>query len=259
MHFYPHNIADFNNATRHLTRVERSVYRDSIDLYYDTESPLIPDFEKLAKRLLCSSDEEKEALKAVLDEFFDLEEDGYHCSRCDIEIEKYRANTSAKARAGKASGESRRKKKEAKKEQDLTGVEQVLNTSSTEAEQNPTKQELITNNQEPLIQSKDLVDKSTPKPKRKKRLPDDFVLSPHLRALACNYWVENNRPDLNPDQQFEQFTNHHRAKGSVMACWESAWKTWYTNSVAFNRAANQPKSKRGFVETHTESSWREGL
>ena len=28
MNFYQHHIGDFNNATRHLTRLERSIYRD---------------------------------------------------------------------------------------------------------------------------------------------------------------------------------------------------------------------------------------
>ena len=59
MHYYSHNIADFNNATRHLTRVERSVYRDAIELYYDREQVLNgADYEALERRLLCRSDEE---------------------------------------------------------------------------------------------------------------------------------------------------------------------------------------------------------
>ena len=97
MNFYPHHIKDFNNSTRHLTRVERSVYRDAIELYYDTESPLIDDIDKLSRRLLATSDEEKTALKDILNEFFELTEDGYYHDRCDKEIAKYRANTSAKA------------------------------------------------------------------------------------------------------------------------------------------------------------------
>ena len=43
MKHYPHHIRDFNQATRHLTRIERSVYRDLMDLYYDTELPLMLD------------------------------------------------------------------------------------------------------------------------------------------------------------------------------------------------------------------------
>ncbi len=89
MHYYKHSIADFNNATRHLTRLERSIYRDLIDMYYDTEKPLDADFDKLARRVLVVSDEEKTALKNVLDDFFVLESDGWHQHRCDEELESY--------------------------------------------------------------------------------------------------------------------------------------------------------------------------
>jgi uncharacterized protein YdaU (DUF1376 family) len=78
MNHYPHHIGDFNNATRHLTRVERSLYRDLIDLYYHTEQALNSDMEKLARRVLVRSQEEREALDLVIEEFFVLRDDGWH-------------------------------------------------------------------------------------------------------------------------------------------------------------------------------------
>lgn len=92
MRFYPFHSSDFNNATRHLTRIERSIYRDCIDLYYDTESPLDgTDLERLQRRLLCHSDAEKTALDIVLNEFFEEEDGLYMNSRCDREIAIYRS------------------------------------------------------------------------------------------------------------------------------------------------------------------------
>lgn len=88
MNFYPHHIKDFNNSTRHLTRVERSVYRDAIELYYDTESVLFYDIDKLSRRLLCVSEEEKIALKTVLSEFFIKTDSGYFHERCEDEIKR---------------------------------------------------------------------------------------------------------------------------------------------------------------------------
>lgn len=135
MNYYNYHIGDFNNATRHLTRVERSLYRDLIDVYYDTEQPLNGcDFDRLAKKVLANSDEEKKALKDVLDEFFTLCDDHYHNERCDKEIAKYHANTESKRKAGKASAASRQQK--------TTRVEHVLNECAT-------NQEPITKNQEP--------------------------------------------------------------------------------------------------------------
>ena len=52
MKHYPHHIGDFDKATRHLTRIERSVYRDLIDLYYDTEQRLTLDVAALCRRII---------------------------------------------------------------------------------------------------------------------------------------------------------------------------------------------------------------
>ena len=143
MNYYPHHIGDFNNATRHLTRVERSLYRDLIEHYYDTEAPLPDDFDRLARRVIASSPAEIDGLKYILGEYFHLVDGLYIHHRCDEEIAKYRANTTAKAKAGKASAAARK----AKKEQKGTPVEQPLNECAT-------NQEPITTNQEP---SKDYI------------------------------------------------------------------------------------------------------
>ena len=88
MNFYQHHIGDFNGATRHLTRIERSIYRDLLELYYDSEKPLTSDFDRLARR--CIVDEaDRTAMRDVLNEFFILSDDGYHNTRADKEIAVY--------------------------------------------------------------------------------------------------------------------------------------------------------------------------
>lgn len=154
MNYYQHHIGDFNSATMCLTRVERSLYRDLIEIYYDKEKPLTSDLRILKKLAMVHSDEEEAALKMVLELFFELSDDGFYCNkRCDEELDRYKANNSAKARAGKASAEARRKKIEAEKERDSTPVERVLNSVCTEDQQNPTNQKPITNNQKPITTS----------------------------------------------------------------------------------------------------------
>lgn len=75
MNYYQHHIGDFNNATRHLSLIERAIYRDLLDMYYDTEKAIdATSIDRLARRLQCTTEEQKEALKYVLDEFFILEE-----------------------------------------------------------------------------------------------------------------------------------------------------------------------------------------
>jgi len=144
MHFYQKNIGDFNNATRHLTRVERSLFSDAIELYYDTEKPLTLDINKLNRLLLANSQDEKDALLVVLAEFFTLTDDGYFNKRCNEEILKYQSYMESKSKAGKASAEQRAKQK-------ATGVEQMANTKATKHHQ-----ELLTNNYKPLTNIKPL-------------------------------------------------------------------------------------------------------
>ncbi len=107
MNHYPHHIGDFNSATRHLTFVERALYRELLDLYYDTERPLIADATKLARRVLAHTDEQREALQAVLQEFFVQEDDGWHNARCDREIAAYHERIEQQSRAGRASAAKR--------------------------------------------------------------------------------------------------------------------------------------------------------
>jgi uncharacterized protein YdaU (DUF1376 family) len=137
MNYYAFHIGDFNNATRHLTRIERAVYRDLLDLYYDTESPLPGSLDCLARRILVRSKHERAALELVLSEFFTLADGGYRNKRADEEIAKYRSKTELASVAGKASATSRRNKM-------AMSVERPLNERST-------NQEPKTNNQNQVI------------------------------------------------------------------------------------------------------------
>ena len=99
MHYYPHHIGDFNAATRHLCRLERSIYRDLIELYYETEAPISVDLERVARRIVATSPEERAAMVDVLNEFFSVGPDGWTHKRCEEELAKYR-RMSAGGRAG---------------------------------------------------------------------------------------------------------------------------------------------------------------
>jgi uncharacterized protein YdaU (DUF1376 family) len=159
MNHYPHHINDFNNATRHLTRTERSIYSDMIDMYYDTEAPLTLDVDVLKRKLLARTKEEKEAVDSILSEFFIRTDGGWFNSRCDEVLTDYFGNTSQKSVAGKASAAKRKENKEKRLkelngittdvEQKSTDVEQPLNYVATEINGTPTNHKPRTINQEP--------------------------------------------------------------------------------------------------------------
>lgn len=141
MNHYPHHIGDFNSATRHLTFVERALYRELLDLYYDTERPLNGDVKKLARRVLANTEELLQALEQVLEEFFCLREDGWHNARCDREIAAYKEKQEQQSRAGKASaakraGEKKPRKSAAADQHDATPVQRPFNDPLTNQNQN---------------------------------------------------------------------------------------------------------------------------
>lgn len=122
MNFYPFHIGDYASHTNHLTDAEDLAYRRMIDLYYMNEQPF-NNCSTLARRVKTSV----EVVQIILDEFFELQDDGcWHNKRIDAEIAKYQEIQNKKSQAGRASAAARTKS----------------NTCSTPVE--PTK------NQEPL-------------------------------------------------------------------------------------------------------------
>lgn len=185
MKHYPHHIGDFDKATRHLTRIERSVYRDLLDMYYDTEAPLPNDLNMVCRKIIARSNEESTAVEQVLNEFFILTNDGWFNSRCDAEIEAYKANNSQKAMAGKASAAAKALRKQQMLNARSTDVEQPFNECSTDVQQTnngtstnhkPINQSTInqsTINQEAQEYS---AETATPKPSEPKKVKIDSDL-----------------------------------------------------------------------------------
>lgn len=96
MHYYKHNIKDFNAHTAHLTRLERDIYRQMIERYYLTEEPLTGDLDALYRKLSIRTDEEEEAAAQILSEFFVMvigNPTVYQHCRCDEEIQVYRTRS----------------------------------------------------------------------------------------------------------------------------------------------------------------------
>lgn len=156
MNYYQHHIGDFNNATRHLTRVERSIYRDLIELYYDTEAPLTADLKRLSKKVMARSEEEIEALNDVLDEFFTLEGDVYTHSRCDDELAKvYKKSDTARLSAAK-----RWEKRKPKRQPHGDGNANAMraHSESNAIGMLPITQDPLPSNKNPLSGKPDLAD-----------------------------------------------------------------------------------------------------
>ncbi|NBQ17288.1 DUF1376 domain-containing protein [bacterium] len=102
MHYYQHNIADYRKDTIHLSLLEHGVYRQLLDQYYLSQQPLPIENQKIYRLINARSDDEKQAIENVLNDFFDKTEVGYVHKRCDIEIETYQAKSDRATQSAKA-------------------------------------------------------------------------------------------------------------------------------------------------------------
>ena len=148
MKYYSHHIGDFDRATRHLTRIERSIYRDLIELYYVTEQQLSLDLTTICRKIVARSNEESTLVEQTLNEFFTKTPTGWYHERCEAEIDAYRNATSQKSIAGKASAAKKAQKRQRALNGDSTDVEIPLNGDLT-ASQLTSSQEPVTNNHKP--------------------------------------------------------------------------------------------------------------
>lgn len=132
MHYYQHNISDYRADTGHLTLLEHGCYHQLLDQYYLNEEPLPLDIDKIFRLLTARTQDEKDAIKNVLKDFFVKTEAGFIQRRCDNEIKFYHERIDSAAAAGRKSAEKR-----ANSNGRSTGVQRMFN-------------QLITNNKEPI-------------------------------------------------------------------------------------------------------------
>jgi uncharacterized protein YdaU (DUF1376 family) len=109
MNFYKHHIGDYAQATSHLSFVEDAAYSRMIRKYYAEEKPLPADIRAVQRLVGARTKEEKQAVEDILNEFFELQDDGWHNKRCDAELA---ANCELETeREAKAANERERQKR----------------------------------------------------------------------------------------------------------------------------------------------------
>lgn len=91
MNYFEHHIRDYDAATSHLTWLEDMAYTRLLRLYYRKEEPIPADVKEACRLVRAVSKPERDAVAAVLKEFFDLRADGWHKDYCDEIIAEYKA------------------------------------------------------------------------------------------------------------------------------------------------------------------------
>jgi len=164
MYYYQHNIGDFDKKTRHLTRIERSIYLDMMHLYYTTEQQLPLDVAMICRKVLARDEAEKAAVIAVLDEFFAETPNGWFHGRCEEELAAYRKTKSQASAAGVASAAAKQARRQQAVNGTSTAVQRPFNDRSTDGQRSVNEtstgsqrevNQPITNNQEPITKNQE--------------------------------------------------------------------------------------------------------
>lgn len=121
MHYYQHNIGDYRRDTAHLSLLEHGVYRQLIDMYYLSETPIPKETQQVFRRLSARTQEEQIAVEIILNEFFLLTDDGWAHKRCDAEIDLYRKKANNSRENGKKGGRPKSTLEPEKTQQVISG------------------------------------------------------------------------------------------------------------------------------------------
>lgn len=170
MNYYNFHIGDYLRDTAHLSLVEHGAYRRMLDLYYASEKPLPLDVPWLCRLVRADSEPERDAVRFVLQHFFQKFEDGWHHKRCAAEIALAATKAKVARRNGKKGG---RPKTQRVSSGFLNGTQKKADAKLP-----------ITNNQEPITNNQE--------PKRNKETPPKLVASlpDWLPVEAWNAWLE---------------------------------------------------------------------
>ena len=112
MLWYKFHIGDYITHTTYLGDAEDLAYRRLLDLYYMSEKPIPLDTQSVARKIRLDLD----ITESVLGEFFEKDVDGYHNSRCDMEIAKYQHQVENNRTLGKRGGRPKKTESVTEKE-----------------------------------------------------------------------------------------------------------------------------------------------
>lgn len=225
MFYFKFHIGDYRRETQHLTLLEHGVYMTLMSTYYTSEQPLPKDERQLLRLAGARTDEEKQAVLDIVNEFFIPTETHWVHSRIDFELSEYHSKAEANRENGKKGG--RPKKNAPQKPNDnQSGFNPLKNKTQLVSETKPNDNPNITLTNKPINQLtnepiiKDIGTSDKPKKSKSvmKTLPDDFDISEQVRKWAS----ENNHHNL--EIHLDRFIEYAKSNGKKYADWDTAFK-----------------------------------
>lgn len=204
MNYFRLHVGDYLRDTAHLSLLEHGVYARLLHVYYTREAPIL-DADKY-RVIGARSADEREAVGAVLREFFVLDADGWRQQRCDREIAAYQEKAERNREVGRLGGRPVKPRNPEETQTVSTNNPDVTLASSQEPIEEKEKREERARKRTPAA--------------RGCRIPDGFPAEPEFA------WCQEHRPELDPPRVGQVFRDHHLARGSAMKDWPAAWRTW---------------------------------
>ena len=193
MNYYRHHIGDYLRDTAHLSMLEDAAYRRLLDLYYMREQSIPADHAAVCRLVRAREDDERSAVRVVLEEFFTLEPDGWHQKRADCEIALANERAETARTNGKAGGRPRKtgKQPEPPEREPEANPDETHPVISGIAEPNPDENSPSPNHQ-PLVTT------VTEVAREAAQSFDALACPPGIHAMAWADWIAHRRKRRKP-------------------------------------------------------------
>lgn len=231
MNYYERHLGDYARDTTHLTMLEHGAYTLLLDRYYATEKPI--EKGSVYRYARAQLKEERDAVDAVLREFFTLDGEVYRNARADFEIETARGRIEAAKANGRRGGRPRKNPEVSAEE---PSGNPALIENETQRKPNPSKIET----QQKALQSPDTNHQSRAPTRGSTRCPADF--QPDLE------FARRQLPDLDAEAEAEKFRDFEFSK--PRKDWPATWRNWIRqcrDSGRYARRRNGPDADRPFA------------
>lgn len=224
--FFPMFPSDFEAKTSHLSMAEDGAYNRLLRICWMTPGCTIPADEAwIMRRARAHTDDEKEAVRAVLAEFFKVENGRYSNARL--------------AREWLAANEAHEKRKNAGSKGGKAKALKANNSASSNAVAKPKQPE-----PEPEPEIKEEGKPSSQK-NRGTRLPRDWVLPvEYVEWALSQQWPEHViRAEAD---KFRDYWHSVAGQKGVKLDWQATWRNWMRNSKTpriYEGGRNEPANK----------------
>lgn len=257
MNYYEHHLGDYAKDAGHLTLTEEGAYRRLLDVYYIRERPLPVDFDECCKLARARSKAERDAVECVLQEFFELSQDGHHQARADAEIARF--HESKPEREARRENDRERQRRARERRRTLfeslraAGIVPSFYATTTELEgllsratsqtrpAGVTRDNTATQSPDTRHHKKKENPPAAPVPRSTKgsRIPPDWQPGESGMAFAASKGLTNGQAA----NTLEKFRDHWTAASGQKASkadWQAAWRTWVRNEVEFSGKRQPP-------------------